>query len=61
MVKVGDKVRVMNVVKIRGLTVEEGMATVVRLLGKGQRAMVVFDEDGPEGRPVERWIEEEAK
>jgi hypothetical protein len=63
-VKVGDKVQVMNST-LSGQPIVEGMATVVRLSGKpgpfGQRAMVIFDEDGAEGFPVERWIREEVQ
>jgi len=53
--KTGDRVQVNAT--ISGKPVVEGMATIVRVL-PGGRAMVVFDEDGREARPVERWIEE---
>lgn len=60
--KVGDRVKVWNAT-LSGKTVEEGIARVTRIIGSPDRerqlVMVEFEEDGPEARPVRRFVRDE--
>lgn len=60
--KIGDRVKVWNAT-LSGKTVEEGVAKVTRLIGDRDGdtwlAMVAFEEDGPEARPVRRFVRDE--